>query len=66
MQILIDLTAINEGLIHSSNQAKKDWERFRLLELLTKLESDGYKINSLYGRFVFDESKKKAIDWTNS
>lgn len=62
MQILIDLTATNEGLIHSSDQAKKDWERFRLLELLTKLESDGYKINSLYGRFVFDESKKEAID----
>ena len=62
MQILIDFAATNEGIIHSNEKAKKDWERFRLLELLKKLESDGYKINSLYGRFIFDEAKKEAID----
>ena len=62
MQVLIELRATNDGIIHSSEKAKHDWERFRLLELLTKLEKRGYRINTLYGRFIFDEAKKEAID----
>ena len=62
MQVLIELRATNDGIIHSNEKAKHDWERFRLLELLTKLERLGYRINTLYGRFIFDEAKKEAID----
>ncbi len=62
MQILIELRATNDGIYHSNEKAKHDWERFRLRELLIKLEKDGYRINSLYGRFIFDEQHKEAID----
>lgn len=62
MQILIELTATNDTIYHSSKEAKRGWEYFRLTELLYKLERDGYRINSLYGRFVFNESNKEVID----
>lgn len=51
MQILIDI-----------NKTKTDLERVKLFELLFKLEKQGYKINSLYGRFIFDQSNKEIID----
>ena len=62
MQILIELRRTNEGIYHSTEKAKHDWERFRLRELLIKLEEDGYRINTLYGRFILDEQHKEAID----
>ena len=62
MQILIELTATNDTIYHSSKETKRGWEYFRLTELLYKLERDGYRINSLYGRFVFNESNKEVID----
>lgn len=62
MQILIEFRITNEGIYHSTKKAKHDWERFRFRELLIKLEKDGYCINTLYGRFIFDEERKEAID----
>ena len=62
MQILIELAASNDGIIHSNEKEKHNWERSRLFELLTKLESNGYRINTLYGNFIFDHSKKEVID----
>ncbi len=51
MQILINI-----------NKTNTDLERLKLFELLSKLEEQGYKINSLYGRFIFDLSNKEIID----
>ncbi len=62
MQIIIELKSKDEGVIHSSDEQKERWERFRLTELMEKLEDGGYRINTLYGNFVFDEAKKEVID----
>lgn len=62
MQIIIDLSAKDDGVIHSNDEQKRRWEKFKLSELITKLYDDGYQINTLYGRFVFDEAKKEVID----
>ena len=62
MQIIIELTADCKELIHSNKEAKRNWERFHLAQLLRKLEEDGYKINTLYGRFIFNESTKEVMD----
>jgi len=51
MQILINI-----------NKTNTDLERLKLFELLSKLEEQGYKINSLYGRFIFDLANKEIID----
>lgn len=62
MQIIIDLKATSEGIIHSSDKANFDFDRLNLLKLLFELKSDGYRINTLYGKFAFDNSKKEVID----
>lgn len=49
MQIIINLTA--------------DQDIKPLLKgVLTKLERDGYRINTLYGRLIFDNKEKKVVD----
>ena len=62
MQTIIELKSKDEGVIHSSDEQKERWEKFRLTELMEKLEDDGYRINTLYGNFIFDEAKKEVID----
>ena len=60
MQIIIDLNGREIGI--SNIELDKTWRIFNLASLLIQLKVDGYRINSLYGKFVFDESKKEAID----
>ena len=62
MQIIIELRAKDEDVIHSSDEQKERWEKIRLTELMEKLEDDGYRINTLYGKFVFNEEKKEVMD----
>jgi hypothetical protein len=62
MQIIIELKSKDEGVIHSSDEQKERWEKFKLTELMEKLEDDGYRINTLYGKFIFNEEKKEVID----
>ena len=62
MQIIIDLYAPDEGIIHSNDKVKMDWRRLYLLRLLQHLEHDGYVIHTLTAFFVFDQEKKEVID----
>ena len=62
MQVIIELRAKEPGIYHSTEEARKKWNIFRLYELLTKLEEEGYAIHSLYGSFVFDNEKRSVID----
>jgi hypothetical protein len=60
MQIFIELRAESPEVIHTSEKAKHVFERLQLARLLSNLQVNGYHINSLYGRFIFDESTKTA------
>lgn len=62
MQILIDLQIEEKGLAEPNEEAKKEKKAKKLLELLSKLDSLGYKIHSLSGNFIYDVKGEKAID----
>lgn len=62
MQIIIDLNANDDDLIHSCDAQKENFQKIQLTKLLIRLESDSYQINSLYGRFIFDLKKKEVVD----
>lgn len=58
MQIIIELTAKDE----TTAEQQRSQEISSLSHLMDKLHKDGYKINSLYGNFIFDKNKKEVID----
>ena len=62
MQIIIELRAKDEKVIHSDAEQKEWWEKTNLTKLMSRLEGDDYRINTLYGNFVFNEAKKEVID----
>lgn len=62
MEILIDLLADDKGIIYGSERTRNFYKSQSLLKLLIKLEEKGYQINTLYGKFVFDEANKRILD----
>ena len=62
MQIIIELRAKDEKVIHSDAEQKEWWEKSNLTRLMSRLEGDDYRINTLYGNFVFGEEKKEVVD----
>ncbi len=62
MQIIIDLYQSDEGVHHFGEHQLPRWNSFKLAQLLIRLKEDGYHINSLYGRLVYDRANDKVID----
>lgn len=60
MQILVHLK--NEESKNPFKVRKRNQQKMKLLELLKKLEGDGYKINGLYGKLIVDCENKEIID----
>lgn len=62
MQILIELNAKSEGFIYSNDVTQLNDNIIDLYKLMMLLDEDGYRINTLYGKFIFSESRKEIID----
>jgi len=62
MQILIHLHATTEETKNLSKEAKKEYDVKALGELITKLDANGFRINTLSGNLIYDIKKHKFID----
>lgn len=62
MQIIIDLYQSEEGTHHFGEDQLARFNCFETAKLLMRLKEEGYRVNALYGRLIYDLADNVVID----